>query len=150
MLLRCTIADIDQLLTDLKDLPRQIEDKGRESWELKQQIASLQSEIDERRYQLEYEIRTDKETYKNEASREAAIRTAMNADDGVRRRMKDIADYENMKQMCDRSTWKLKDEFTVLKYQLRASCGVLEGLCDPIVREVLHGKREIGAGAGQF
>lgn len=140
-LLRLKISDLENMLRDLEAMPADIERLSRESWEMKVKIAALQWDISTRKAELEYEVRTDKEKYKNEGERNAAIAILLQNDEGVERRRKEILDLESIKEITDKQIWKRKDEFTVLKYSLRASCAVIEGLCDPIVKEVLLGKQ---------
>lgn len=125
------------MLADLQAMPARMETLSRESWEQKRYIASLQEQIKDQRMALEYEIRTDKATYKNNDERVAAIEYKLSQDPIVQKLKKEIDSYDEIREITERQKWQIKDEFTVLKYTLRASCAVIEGLSDPIVREAI-------------
>lgn len=136
-MLRIKISDINRMLADLQAMPARMETLSRESWEQKRYIASLQEQIKDQRMALEYEIRTDKATYKNNDERVAAIEYKLSQNPIVQKLKKEIDSYDEIREITERQKWQIKDEFTVLKYALRASCAVIEGLSDPIVREAI-------------
>lgn len=142
MRLSLTLEELEARFVEWRDMPQRIERASRDAWDAKQRITALQQEIDERRWTLEYDIRTDKAKYPNEASRELAIKQAMAADEGVQTRLREIAEWEEIKMRNERLQWTLKDEATILKYHIRASVAVLEGLADPVVREIINGERK--------
>jgi len=140
-MLSLTIVALEERLQRMAEIPPMIEKASMDAWAAKQSIAMLERDIEERRRELEFDVRTDKETYKNEAARDLAIRQAMAKDDGVRRRLGEIAETEKIKTMAERSLWTLRDEFTTIKYHVRASIAVIEGLTDVVVKGVLLGKK---------
>ena len=74
-MLNVTIESLDRLLAALRDFPERLERESLAGWELKTQINNLETDIRERQYTYEFDVRQEmgdngKPKYGNEAARE--------------------------------------------------------------------------------
>lgn len=128
MRLLLSIKDLNERLTYWDTIPAMIKQASEDSFAAKKSIEVLETAIREREYEIQFEVDTDRATYKTKELRDARKAQLASGDAGIVRRRREIADYEKIKMIADRQMWQLKDEAAMIKAQIQASVAVITAL----------------------
>lgn len=135
-----------QLLARLKSMPQEIQTCDFASYELNGEVKTLKRRQDEVRWSIDFDVRSEqgesgKPKFSNEAAREAEITRRLSNDAGYKDLSGQIEDRERRLKESQTALWKLKDEFSALKIELKLITAYLVAFADEYAREMIgHAK----------